>query len=412
MKKQNILSTFLIISLLLYHDTLAFGLINNENIIKLGLFAVIAFIFFYFVAIKRNIQIQRKSLFLLVVLIIALLFNMLVNQDYTFGYVYLIILLTLGFFVNHLIDSDEYIEVTIKCMYFLAIYSILIYLFRSFVFSYRSFFPHFYNDSGLPFFHLGASVLVDNPSYYRLFGIFRESGVYQIFLNIAVMFELFARKGEIRKKYIIVFIITIVLTFSTPGYFALFSILLIYMVMNLKKASRINKKNIRKIISVFFIIAIIYAIVNPSIIYYFDSAISKFTNKESSYIGRTTSIIVELRLWTNRPFFGYGITKGFELSKSIGSQILNLNMFNTSTFTGLLVTLGGVFTSMFTLMFVKAASRLNGNVLTKTFLVLVLVFIMSSQLMMYNPYIYSLLFWGLNYKNKVYILAKQDNTTN
>ena len=63
----------------------------------------------------------------------------------------------------------------------------------------------------------------------------------------------------------------------------------------------------------------------------------KLINQESSYDGRTTSIMVEIQLWLQKPLFGYGIEDGMRLSKEIGSDIIEGEMFNTSTFTGILV---------------------------------------------------------------------------
>ncbi|NLL44565.1 MAG: hypothetical protein GX247_02725 [Mollicutes bacterium] len=309
-------------------------------------------------------------------------------------------LLTIGFLVNQIIDSNAFVEATIRCLYFLSLYSLILYLLKPTVFSYRDFFPHFYNESGLPLFHLGATVLVDNPNYYRLFGIFRESGVFQIFINIALIFELFVREKDIRINYLIIFIITNILTFSTPGYFAMALILILYLVVNRKDTLKAHRNKIKKIIVILLLILTIAILLNQNISEYFMNTLNKFFGRASSYEGRKTSILVELKLWMSKPIFGLGITEGFKLSKDIGSEILKSQMFNTSTFTGLLVTLGVFFVFVFVSLMINVFKKIKINFLSKVIIIFILIFNFSSQLMMYNAFIYSFLFWGLNKKKK------------
>lgn len=221
--------------MLLFHDTLAFGLIRNENIVKYLLFSIVFILFLKLTVIDKKIKIRKKQLIILILLCFLIFSTMLINQDFTGGYFYMIILLVMAFFISQMINIDEFVESSIKCIVFFALYSLICYLLRPVIFHFRGFFPHFYNSAGLPLFHLGASVIVDNPSYSRLFGIFRESGVYQIFLNIAMIFELFLHKGGIRKRYILILFITIIFTFSTPGYISCIAILLIFVCSNEKK---------------------------------------------------------------------------------------------------------------------------------------------------------------------------------
>ncbi|MFZ5968925.1 MAG: O-antigen ligase family protein [Bacillota bacterium] len=280
-------------------------------------------------------------------------------------------------------------------MFFLAIYSIVSYILRPFIFNYRAIFPHFFNASGLPMFHLGASVIIDHPSYYRLFGIFRESGVYQIFLNIAILFELFIRSKGPRFSYISIFLITIFLTFSTPGYFGAAALLFAYIVFHRNSMAKDSKKKIVYFVLILFILALFIYNISPELSRNFDSALSKFFNKESSYVGRRTSILVELKLWSERPLFGYGITTGIDLSKYYGSQILGEFMYNTSTFTGMLVTLGGIFTIGISIMLIKSIWRIRASYVVKLLILSTIVLILSSQLMMYNAYLYAFMFFGL-----------------
>jgi len=321
--------------------------------------------------------------------------NMLINQDFTLGYLYIIMLLIFSFITSEIISFNDFVEASIKVIYFLTIYALLCYLLSPIIFANKSLFPTFVNAADLKLIHLGFAVLVDIEGYYRLFGLFRESGVFQIFLNIAIIMELFLRKGKVRLQYLTVLFIGLILTFSTPGYIAAVMTLLSYFFFNKKKKDKKDKKAFLGGGGLLVILIIILYTSNPTISSGIDNTWNKFYNKESSYMGRTTSIGVELDLWTERPLFGHGIQRGFELSKQSGAEVLGSYMFNTSTITGLLVTLGAVFTFILLLMLINFSFRLEAKFLGILLITIGIVIMISSQLMMYNAYFYALLFISL-----------------
>ncbi|MCM3636545.1 O-antigen ligase family protein [Sporosarcina luteola] len=252
--------------------------------------------------------------------------------------------------------------------------------------------------------------MVDIEGYYRLFGMFRESGVFQIFLNTAIIMELFLRKGRVRFFKLSVLLAGLILTFSTPGYLATILILISYTFFSKKKISEKEKKSIIAGVMLLVVMLLVLYFSNSTFSDGINNAWTKLTNKESSYLGRTTSIIVELKLWSEKPIFGYGIQEGFELSKTAGMETLGFYMFNTSTITGLLVTFGGIFTLILVLMLLAFSLRLKTNFIG-AFLITIGIFIMiSSQLMMYNAYFYALLFISIkNMKYRKRIEEKTDS---
>lgn len=387
--------------LLLFHDTLAFDMMRNKYIVNYIMFFCCFLFYIKSLIIKPKIKIREIQLLILTILVILIFITMLINQDFSGGYIYILMLLVIAFMVSQMITFNEFVEASIRCIFFLAVYSLICYTLRPVIFKFRYLIPHFYNSANLPYFHLGASVIVDIPSYNRLFGIFRESGVYQIFLNIAIILELFIHKGNKRPVYIFIFYITVLLTFSTAGYIASLMIFIVYIFLsNIQKTIREKKT---------FIVLIVFAILAMFLAYSFsvvfsqsfDNAWKKFTNKESSYVGRITSFKIELNLWRERPLFGHGITAGMSKAKQLGKQILGVFMFNTSTITGLMVATGIFFAGIINIMILIFIWRANTSFVGKLVIYTALILMLSSQLMMYNAYFYAIVFFA--------IMPTQDN---
>lgn len=387
--------------LLLFHDTLAFDMMRNKYIVNYIMFFCCFLFYIKSLIIKPKIKIRKIQLLSLVILVILIFITMLINQDFSGGYIYILMLLVIAFMVSQMITFSEFVEASIRCIFFLAVYSLICYTLRPVIFKFRYLIPHFYNSAGTPYFHLGASVIVDLPSYNRLFGIFRESGVYQIFLNIAIILELFIRKGNKRAVYIFIFYITLLLTYSTAGYIAALMIFIAYMfTSNAQKIKR--EKKIFIVLVVFGMLAIFLAYsFSAEFSQSFNNTWKKFTNKESSYVGRITSLEVELNLWKERPLFGHGITGKINKAKQLGEQILGRFMFNTSTMTGLMVTMGIFFTGIINIMILIFIWRANTSFVGKLAIYTALVIMLSSQLMIYNAYFYAIVFFA--------IMPTQDN---
>lgn len=163
---------------------------------------------------------------------------------------------------------------------------------------------------------------------------------------------------------------------------------------------RRKKRKNNKAIIVFMIIALLLTYNFSSV--FSESVIKTFNklfNMESSYIGRTTSIIVEFNLWKEKPFFGHGITNGMGISKELGEVITGGLMFNTSTVTGMMVNVGIFFTFIIFIMIYKFFLKIRSNIFGKLIIYGIFIFMISSQLMFYNAYLYALAFFSMSCTN-------------
>ena len=129
-------------------------------------------------------------------------------------------------------------------------------------------------------------------------GIFGEGGLYQYFINIALAISIFYNKKSIFHYQNIVFIFSIITTFSTIAYLNLFFIVLI------------NLYNPRNKIMLFFLFPFILAgsfmFFNLPVIY------NKFFNVESydfiiSTQRRMIDTMIDLKIIQDQPFLGIGL---------------------------------------------------------------------------------------------------------
>ena len=101
------------------------------------------------------------------------------------------------------------------------------------------------NTSGMSFYNLFI-VVIPKIYYYssimvRNFGLFREPGVYQMYIILALIIQLFIFSKP-NLKITIMYILVLISTFSTTGYIALLLLLGTYMVKRNKNRNDAIKK--------------------------------------------------------------------------------------------------------------------------------------------------------------------------
>lgn len=396
-EKKNVFDYLLVFMLFLFNDSLFFyGIVQNNTTVKLVLFVVIILIIIMFKNIGK-LRVTRFRIITFSTLIILTLFTMIFNNDTSLGFLYIIMLMIVGLMISSTLKLNDFANITTNILVFLSLFSIVILLTEPLWRVFDSYLIHFENEANTPMINFIFSTHVNMPGYYRLFGIFRESGVYQIFLNFALIYILFT-KNKVKLYKLIIIITTIILTYSTPGYIGLIMIMLAKF-LSIKDLQLLIKKHKR--LALLIIISIPIFIVSSINYDPIKSVFLKLINQESSYDGRTTSIMVEIQLWLQKPLFGYGIEDGMRLSKEIGSDIIEGEMFNTSTFTGILVNFGAFFGTIILYGFIKYFRIFTNKIIPFTLILFSMLLLFSSQLLIYNAYFYTILFYGF-YSKKSY----------
>lgn len=291
-------------------DTLLFGTNNNTVFINLKyLINVILFIGLSILLILRNMKIDKNALASLFILTFLILTSGFVNDEVSLGYFYKLLIVGLGLLVTTFIPLNIFIVYYDKIMTALASLSLVGYgayiLFNGII----NYFPIITNVSNREFYNLFVTYI---PNYLypgvliRNWGIFREPGVFQIYLVFGLLIQLFILHKP-NKYSIIIYIITILTTFSTTSYIALFLVLCGYFISIDK-----YKKHKRNFLLIFVVtLSIIGTIV------YSDQGFERLNSvfeklddiSHGSTIARFASVIVNMRVFFENPFFGIGFNK-------------------------------------------------------------------------------------------------------
>lgn len=202
---------------------------------------------------------------------------------------------------------------------------------------------------------------------YRNASIFWEPGVFQIYLNFALVYLLFVKK-KINFFKIIIILISIITTMSTTGIFLSGLIITLKIIF-------FKVKSVTYLIGKFILIIFVMFILIPFIVYFSYDKIGSI-----SYSYRIIDILISIKLWSEKLIFGWGF-----LNYDIFRQRTGLTRGNSNGLFSLLYQ-GGIF--MFTLYFTPIFIYiLNISKSNRQFSLALLVFVIISNLT--APIIYS-----------------------
>jgi len=204
---------------------------------------------------------------------------------------------------------------------------------------------------------------------FRNFGIFREPGVFMIYLNLAYFFELFS--FEKSKKRLVSYFIAIILTLSTSGYLILFLISVFYLVK--KRKVKYHLLFIVILLAISFVLFKYESIYN--ILFY------KIENKTGSYYARLASLTVPLEMFKNN-IFGIGpeqYDKMFpQISQSLYGMRINSDI-STNTYLKFLAVYGIFIFSFFIHYSIKFTTYYSRDKMLNLFLFFILCLCLSNE---------------------------------
>lgn len=169
---------------------------------------------------------SNKSILFLVYLIIVILSTSI--RDNTLGdYLLFILPILLGYLIATRIPINYCIKCFCNLIYYLALYSLVLYLICSIVPSVATSLPYIgqFYDTSCTIHNAIFSVVISGATFPRNFGFTWEPGAFALLLCAATFCTLHSYK-TVNKKRLLVYSIAIITTFSTMGYIVL---LLIYL---------------------------------------------------------------------------------------------------------------------------------------------------------------------------------------
>ena len=284
---------------------------------------------------------------------------------------------------------EKFATVFEKAMFVMAVYSLIVYAIALMAPQIIRSLPVIENIAGNRYYCAGLAIIskngLDSGTLFRSFGIFREPGMYQIFLNISFCIYLFYQKGASIFK-IALYILAVFSTISTTG---IATMLLIFVIFTIASKTR------RKWLIVSFLlmaVVLLYSLTSRYDI--FLNAVTKIENQDdSSTVARLYSIIANIKIWLSNPILGSGMDLNSQLFPRLIISATGVEVAdNTNTYMYILSCFGIVPFSIFIIGLYRASK----TIIKKHALLLLVVFLMllAGENLLYSSFAWIFAFYG------------------
>lgn len=380
----------LFIMLYMCNDTLWFGTNANGIMKLLGYVAYVGLALYWILkgkAYKNHLGIA------LVFVVLGTITLITTGINIKIFYVFLLVILAAFFCSN--VKFEDFVEAYQKIMAFLAVYSIIAFVLYEVAYPVIARFPIFKNEAGFGFINLFFDMPMVRLPYvvHRSFGIFREPGVYMIFLVLALMFELFFVKNSSAKRtnvHVIIYIIAVVFTLSTAGYLITALILILYLLFGFENQKH---KGLKLIIFIVLLAVGIWLFFDQTM---FDTVFGKIIDDNYSKESRMESVYANLRMISsNFEYFMTGLGFSFveqnfrqySADASVGD--------NTNTIFRIFATYGFVYAAVLMGLIFKFFIRVK-NALLAVCLFSTFCLCLFNESLIVNVFLYIMAFYSLN----------------
>lgn len=369
-----------------------------EIIPKITIIVGIIFFFFFLLKNRKKVLIDEQKKFISLFSFFSIL-STIVNPSSFFSLITLLSTIFIAYAIVEKYNIQKIIKAFNNTMAIISIVSLIFLL--------------FINIYGIP----NSFSMVDTPvgnsvyNYYVFFypklwnysfvrntGIFWEPGLFSSYLIFALILEI-SFCNHFSKKRTIIFLVTLISTLSTAGIMMIPLIFIIFINEHIKN----NKYQIIYILFLFLLFLLLLFQIN-SILEYLATInpqiFSKLVDDSVSLNTRLNGPLLNLKIFINNPIFGFGYTGAnnsyISLMSSYGIDA------QTSTSTYFLAAIG-FFGFLYTYEWVKSILKLkNKNWITKTIIIILILFILNKE-----PHTYLLGTWLL-----LFIFSKYDDNLN
>lgn len=341
----------------------------------------------FFISYKKKIDIRRFlcCCFLGVYFIIHMIASNNIAQNFT-----VVFFLFLAYIFSLNIEQKQFIKYFSDIMLFLAVFSLATHIISIAFPAAVELLPTVVRDGGSSGYHNAIfSVINSSYSVRRNFGIFWEPGAFSIYLNLALLFELFFNKPNIKK--IVIFSITIITTLSTLG---VVSMALLYIASLFKSSSKANKKT-KIIVTLLLVCGIIYFLFFDAS--FIEEVFGKLESIGSNTKFETTAVRLDAikypgREFLSSPIWGIGFEKFLKVQTDYCRDMATFTFINWLCIYGVI---GGIIPILGTIRFFV---KFGDNIITKIILFGLSLFIFSTENFVQIMFIYILVFYGLQRK--------------
>ncbi len=308
-KSKNITLGLLTLLFIYVSDDLFFFSVIDRPVLNYVKFfiQIVCFLTVMTISMIKGMRFRRNETGTIIILLCLLvLLSMIINVDIRLGYIFSILIFLTSYLIHVYVGTERVMDLLYKSIIIIMILSLIAFVPIFIDFSLLKLFPTIPSIGKVPFKLVGINVFNATDNFVRNYGPFREPGVFQIYINIAFLYGLFYRR-ENNWKVIMLFVITLMTTFSTTGYIALALILGAYYCFEFKKV-----KKEKSVVLILLILVVCYMalftnfLINDS----YGSVFGKLFNSNSSisFASRFESVIFNFRIFIENPLIGKGIT--------------------------------------------------------------------------------------------------------
>lgn len=389
------------ILIIVSNDTLFFGTNGIHFFLSIPRYGAIV-LCLLLLAMPRLTKPSARDVLVLLCLFVPYVFSSLLRESsFTlFGIFFLCILV--GYLVATRLSFNKFAICFETIVFYLCIFAVVGELFAYLFPGLLNLFPKIQNVSGCSFSKLlfcNIETGSANSLLIRNGGIFREPGVFQIYINFALMINLFYVKRKSLLKFA-VYSLALLFTFSTPGYVCYLLILIVY-VLSFKKTTN-NKSKASLMAGVVLLCLALVGVVLLSSKQLFDLVFGKLGDfQNGSFLSRLNSIVADYYMVKSSPLVGVGMAKVDELTVYYAETVLHIYADCNSNgvfyqFAAYGLVFGLVY--FFGLICVTRNFRLN-KILTIALALIFLLLFFGERLESCFPYIF--MFYGIeSFSNK------------
>lgn len=401
-KKNNKKITVLAFLILYFsNDTLLFGTNENRAFFIFHIFALLCI--FCWLVLDKSLQsdgcrhcvsIPQNMCFSLLALCVMALLTMLFNYDFSVKYGYQIFMFLFAMLVVIRIQFMDFIEGYNRAMFLLASASIIAMIITAVIPSVIVYLPSLTNANGYVFRFYGFGFLEGTTLIMqRNYGIFREPGVYAIFLLFAIIFELFILETK-KTKRILLYIIAMFFTYSTMSYLTIPLVLAVYFFKIVSNNnSSVKNPSLFKILAILMVlIFIIGATGNFDRV--FGVVFNKMFTENSSRDSRSSAIFANIDLMMRNPICGNGFTFVENNFALYSQKYSNYGGHNTNTLLKILSVYGVPYCFVLVYSLYRFFKKRNGVFISFALLIVVAVMLSNEDLIV-NIIIYIFAFYGM-----------------
>lgn len=308
---------FLTVLLLLARDTQYTHVLLGFYKAQILMLAVIAAGVAVFAIYNRR---ELKAVFLdrrmaaVILFALLILVPMAVKRDMQLMYLSILICLLFAVFLTYFVSMKEVARVYVVVLCVLAVYSVAAtYVLRILPDRGIVDVPVVSISSGVELYNFFLSFVSISYVKTRNFGIFREPGVYQFFILIALYLTNYTVEWKKQRSLWLanlILAVTMVTTMATGGLIEL--VLFAGVLFFDKKMYRDKKIRILAIAAgtvVLVVLVISFAAKNAIYWFIYDILFEKFINRSDSVTERTEAIMVDLQIFLQHPVFGAKIAE-------------------------------------------------------------------------------------------------------